>query len=132
MTAIVSLVGRILLGSYFFFSGVAKIASFTTSVRHFENLGIPLAPFFLFLGILCEVAGSLLLMTGFRAKWGVIALAAFLFFTTWLSYGTQIFSANAAHLRGQALYGFLTHVSMMGGLLMVYAHGPGSIRLGRD
>ena len=123
VTNAAALVGRILLALIFITSGFNKIMGFEGTVGYIASKGLPLPQVGAIVAILCELGGGLLLAIGFKARWAALVLALFtlaaaiLFHNYWaLSDAAQI-AANKIN--------FWKNVSISGGMLMVFAFGPG-------
>jgi len=118
-----ALVGRILLALIFITSGFAKITGFEGTVGYINSKHLPLPQVAAAIAILCELGGGLLLAIGFKARWAGLALAIFtlaaglLFHDYWnLTDAAQV-AANKIN--------FWKNLSITGGMLMVFAFGPG-------
>lgn len=113
------LAGRILLALLFLIMGYGKIGGYDGTVGYMESQGVPgiLLP----LVILLEVGGGILLVLGFFSRWAALALAGF-----------TILSALFFHFdlgnQGQLIH-FLKNLSIAGGMLMLYAGGPGKFAM---
>lgn len=110
--------GRALLGVLFLISGVLKIGGFAGTAAWMASAGLPLASILLVLTIVIEIAGGLTLITGWNARWGALGLAVFLVPVSLVFHG--FWSADAATFQNQ-LNHFLKNVSILGGMLVVYA-----------
>lgn len=115
------LIGRILLALIFLMSGVSKIGDFAGTQAYMESYGMPATAVFLVGAIVFEVAGALMIMLGYYARVGAIALIVFLI------PATLIFHMDFGD-RTQMIM-FMKNLSIMGGLLFVTAYGPGSYSL---
>ena len=133
MTAIAGLVGRILLSLIFIISGVSKIGGYAGTVAYMQAAGIPVAPLFLYAAVLIELGGGLSLATGFRARISALVLFGFLVPTTYLFHFKPAFDqlASVTEHRLQ-LVQVLKNLSIMGGLLLVWANGAGKFTIGKD
>jgi len=114
---ILALVGRIFLVAVFAASGWSKVsnpagvAGFMTNVGHIPaNLITPL----LYLSAVIELGGAILVIVGFKAR--IVAIILFL----WLIPVTYLFHAS----QGDPVQ-TMKNLAMMGGLLLLAAHGPG-------
>ncbi|MGZ3159243.1 MAG: DoxX family protein [Burkholderiaceae bacterium] len=117
-----ALAGRILLATIFVISGFNKIGGFAGTADYMTSMGVPFASFLLVLTIAMELGGGLLLVAGWQTRW--VALAFFL----WLIPVTLVFH-TASHNPGEAqnqMIHFLKNVSIMGGMLHVFAYGAGA------
>ena len=123
VTNAAALAGRILLAVIFVISGYGKIGGFQGVVGYIGSKGLPMPEVLAALTIALELGGGLLLMLGWKVRW-----VAVLFFL-WLIPTTLIFhrfwGIDAAQVQAQQI-NFLKNVSIMGGMLLAFAYGPGA------
>jgi len=118
-----ALVGRILLALIFITSGFTKIAGFDGIVGAIASKGLPLPQVGAIIAILCELGGGILLAIGYKARWAALAIAIFtlaaglLFHNYWALTDAAQVAANKIN--------FWKNISITGGMLMVFALGPG-------
>ena|SRR5688572_7366009 len=123
-----ALVGRILLALLFIISGFAKIGGFDGTAGYIASKGLPMPQVLTALTILVELGGGILLAVGWKARWAALAiavftlLAAFLFHNFWTVTGPE---------RMGEFNNFWKNISMVGGMLMVAAFGPGRYSVDR-
>jgi putative oxidoreductase len=123
-----ALVGRILLALIFIISGFAKIGGFDGTAGYIASKGLPMPQVLTALTILVELGGGILLAVGWKARWAALAiavftlLAAFLFHNFWTVTGPE---------RMGEFNNFWKNISMVGGMLMVAAFGPGRYSVDR-
>ena len=91
--------------------------------------GLPLAEVLLVLSILIELAGGLMLIAGWRARWAALALFLWLIPVTLVFH--DFWGVDAEQMRNQ-LNHFLKNLCIMGGMLYVVAYGSGPFSLSRD
>jgi putative oxidoreductase len=122
------LAGRTLLALIFIVSGFGKITGFAGTAGFMASKGMPMAEVLLVGTIAVEFLGGLMLLVGWKARWA--ALAIFLFIIP----ATLIFH-NPAGLTGQEaqdqMINVMKNLAIMGGMLMVFAFGPGAWSLDR-
>jgi putative oxidoreductase len=118
-----ALAGRLLLALLFVVSGVGKVTGFAGTAAYMASKGMPIPEVLLAGAIAIELVGGLMLVAGFKARW--VALATFLFLIP-----TTIIFHNPSGLPPQEAQGMMIHllknVSIMGGMLLVAAFGPGA------
>ena len=118
-----ALVGRILFAAIFVIAGFGKISGFDGIAGYIGSKGLPMPQVLAALTIALEPGGGLLLIAGYKVRW--VALLFFL----WLIPTTLIFhkfwGIDAAQVQNQMNH-FLKNVSIMGGMLMLMAFGPGA------
>jgi putative oxidoreductase len=116
LAASAALVGRLLLASLFLLEATSKIRGYDLAVAYMERFSVPsgLLP----LAILVELGGALLLAIGWQARLAALALAIFSILAA------VLFHFNLAD-RNQVLH-FEKDLAIAGGLLVVFAFGPGA------
>ena len=117
------LVGRILLGLIFILSGFGKIAGYEGTAGYMASKGMPFVNLLLPAAIAVELGGGLLLALGFKARWAALAIFLFLIPTTLIFHA--FWGIDPKEAATQQI-NFLKNVAIMGGMLMVFAHGPGA------
>ena len=117
-----ALLGRILLALIFITSGFGKITGFEGTVGYIASKGLPLPQLGAIIAIIVEVGGSILLVIGYKARWAALALAIFTLAAAIVF--RNYWAVEAAEKMGQQI-NFWKNISMAGGMLMVFAHGPG-------
>lgn len=124
MNSLAALAGRILLALIFLQSGIEKITSYSMVLGYMTQAGLPFPQVLLVVSAVVEIGCALALVTGWKARLGALGLAI------WMIPVTLIFHNPAA---GQeAMIHFMKNVAITGGLLMVFASGPGAWSLGRS
>lgn len=113
----IPLVARIALAAIFVLAGINKITGFEGTVSQVAAVGVPFALAATVIAIIIEVGGGIALAIGYHARWAALALSGFtvltiIFFHAQWSDPVQMIMA-------------LKNVSIIGGLLLVYAFGPG-------
>ncbi len=118
------LIGRILLSVIFILSGITKVGNFQSTVQYMELHGIMAAPFFLYAAITAEVIGGLMLALGYKTRFGIYMLLAFLVPATVIFHGKIGDKTQMVH--------FLKNLSILGGLIFVLGSGPGKWSLSKE
>src|SRR5690606_31859042 len=72
-----SLIGRICMAWLFVPAGWGKIAGFSGTAAYVASAGLPFPPLMTALAILIELAGGILLLVGYKARWAAAVLALF-------------------------------------------------------
>ena len=112
------LIGRVLLGLIFLVSAINKISDPHGTQQYMTGMGMTwMTTVFYIAAVAVELAGSLSLILGYRAKAGGWLLFFFMIPTT-LIFHTHFADPN------QIIH-FLKNVAMMGGLLYVAHYGAG-------
>jgi putative oxidoreductase len=120
--AISTVFARLLLALMFVASGISKLTGIEGTAGYIGSVGLP-APQLLALGagVLELVAGTMLIV-GWQARWAALALAAFTFVASVLFHNFWAQPADQAFV--QQLM-FMKNLAVIGGLLFVFAQGPG-------
>ena len=116
-----SLAARVLLALLFLVVGYEKITNFAGTAAIIASAGIPYPTIATVLAIIFEFGGATLLVLGFQARlaaWGLILFTAIatLLYHRDMSQPIQMLMA-------------LKNLSIIGGLLMIAAFGPGKLSL---
>ena len=122
----VMLVGRLLVATIFFVSGIAKLTNTEETVAHMAAKGIPEAHTLALVAGIAEVAGALALAFGFLTRIAAVGLILFLLPTTFIFHA---FWAVPAEQQKMQMISFLHNLALMGGLLFLVANGAGRFSL---
>jgi putative oxidoreductase len=117
-----ALAGRILLAIIFIISGFGKITGYDGTAGYMAAKGLPMIGVLLPLTILTELGGGIALAAGFKARWVALLLAGFTLLAAIIFH--DFWAAEAAQKMSQQI-NFLKNVAIAGGMLMVFAFGPG-------
>ena len=140
MQSIVAILGRLLISPIFIFSAVHKFMNWNATVGDLrgqlgqleETLGRtlpePTAAVLLGIAATVEIVGGLMVLFGCGARLGAFALFLFLIPTTLLFHD---FWTLAGDERMQQMQHAMKNVTIMGGLLMIVALGPGGASVDR-
>jgi putative oxidoreductase len=119
------LVGRILIALLFIPSGVGKIVGFSGTMAYVASAGLPPA-----LGaitaIIVEVVLAAALLVGWQARWSALIMAAFTIASALFFH--QFWAAPSDQQLMQNIH-FFKNIAIAGGLLFVFAFGPGAYSL---
>jgi putative oxidoreductase len=114
--ALISLVARVLLSAIFIASGYQKIGGYDGTLQYMASQGVP--GFMLPAVIALELGGGLAILFGLFSRWAALGLAVF------SVIAALIFHTNFAD-QMQAV-SFMKNLAIAGGLLLLYANGPGA------
>ncbi len=123
-----ALVGRILLAFLFLKSGWGKIGGFEQTAAMMASKGVPMAQVALVVTILVELGAGLMLVVGYQARWAALAIALWLVPVTVMFH--PYWNVPADQVMNQTNH-FFKNVAIFGGMLMVFAFGPGRYSLDR-
>ena len=124
-----SLTGRILLALIFLLSGFGKLAGFDGTVGYIASQGLPAPQLLAIAAIFMEIGGGLMLVLGWRARWGAAALFVFTALAALLFHNFWSVPAEQAQIQ---MIMFMKNIAIMGGLLLVLVHGSGQLSLRKD
>lgn len=128
-SALLALLGRVLLAAIFLYSGFGKITAFQDSVAYIAGAGLPMPQVLNVLSIVVEIVGGLALLIGFRARWAALAFVVFLIIITPIFH--NFWSAPPAEVMSQQI-NFIKNMAIVGGMLMVMAFGAGGYSVDKD
>jgi putative oxidoreductase len=117
-----ALVGRILLALLFIISGYGKITGYAGTAGFMASKGLPMVGLLLPLTILVELGGGLLIALGWKARWAAAVTFLFLIPVTLVFHNPAGLDAAQAQ---QQMINLLKNLSIMGGMLGLFAFGPG-------
>jgi putative oxidoreductase len=112
------LIGRVLLVAIFVMSGIGKIMDPANTTAYMTAAGMPMASMFLVLAILAELGGSISVLLGYKTRWGALLLIVFTI------PATLIFHTHLGDKIQMIM--FMKNISMLGGLTLLLAGGPGA------
>jgi putative oxidoreductase len=124
-----ALVGRILLAALFVVSGIGKIAGFAGTAGYIASKGLPVAELLTAATIVVELGGGLAILAGWKARWAALLLAGFTIVASVLFH--NFWAAPPAEAMNQQIH-FMKNLSIVGGMLLLFAFGPGRFSVGRD
>lgn len=123
---IAALVGRTLLGLMFVVSGIEKIGAFTDTTFFMASAGLPAVKVLLVLAIIVEIGGGGAICLGWRTRLAAVVVLLFAVIVTMVFH--RFWSAPPDQVIVQRLM-FMKNVAVMGGLVMLFAFGPGTLAL---
>ena len=118
------MIARLLISVIFIKSGINKIQNFEDTSKYMYDAGITLGTdIFLAGAIFLLLAGSLMLITGYKSKMGAFFLVMFLIPTT------LVFHRDLADPK--EINSLIRNGVFLGGLLMIISFGTGDLSLGK-
>ena len=123
------LLGRFLITFIFFRSAFGKITNFSGVAGSMAAKGMPYAELFLVGAISIEIAGSLCVLVGWKARWGALALLIFLIPATHIFQ--NFWAIDPAQVREMAnqTNDFFKNITIIGALIFIMGVGPGPLSL---
>ena len=129
LQGIVAVTGRVLLCVIFLMAAVGnKIPHFSDVAQLMGSKGIPQPKLMLAGAIVFLLAGSLSVITGYRARIGALLLLVFLALATY--YFHNFWAITEAKAQQEQMIQFMKNLSMMGAMLFIIANGPGPMSIG--
>jgi putative oxidoreductase len=122
------LAGRVLLSLLFLMSGFGKITGFAGTAGYMASKGLPMVEVLLAITIVIELAGALMIISGFKARLGAAALFLWMIPVTFLFHNYWAMPADQQMIQ-QIM--FMKNLAIMGGLLIVMGLGSGPVSADR-
>ncbi len=120
------LVSRVLIAAVFIVFGIRKLMAVAGTAGYFAKLGLPMADIAVWLVILIELGGGILLAVGWKTRAMAWILAAFVALATLLAH--RYWEFDGAQYVAQ-LTNFMKNLAIIGGLIAVAASGPGRLSI---
>jgi putative oxidoreductase len=111
--------GRLLMSALFIWAGYGKLMNPSGTAKYFANYHLPAPDVLVWIVIIIELIGGLLILIGWQTRWVALVLAAFCLITGF-----------AIHLPVGDLpnmINFFKNLTMAGGFLYVFANGAGAL-----
>jgi putative oxidoreductase len=118
-----SVAGRLLLALLFLPAGISKIGGFAGTVGYIGSKGLPLPEVGAVIAIVVEVLGALALIAGFGTRIAALALAVFTLVATVFFHN---YWGMPAEMQMVQKLMFFKNIGVVGGLLVLAAHGAGA------
>lgn len=125
-TGIPVVIARVLLALMFLLAGISKFGDLQGTAGYIASGGLPMPQVLAFATAALEVVAALMLIVGWQARWAALALAVF---TLLASLFFHKFWALPADQQDMQQLMFMKNSAVIGGLLMVFAFGAGSLSL---
>ena len=130
-TSCAPLSGRILLAFIFLQSGFDKVLNYDKTLNLMGARGVPEPQTLLPLAIAALFAGGIMILVGWKARWGALALIAFMIPATLYFHGYW----NYPPLQQlNQFHHFVKNIAIIGALLVITGMGSGalSVDAGKD
>jgi putative oxidoreductase len=124
----VLLLGRLALGVIFVKSGLQKLLALGAFAASLAGRGIPQSSFWAVVGATVEFVGGVLIVTGLKTRYASLLLILFVIVATGIAHRYWEFAEAAARRTHESQ--FFKNLSIIGGLVLLYATGSG--RFGLD
>ena len=116
------LLGRVFFSAIFLFAGVNKLMDFSGNLAYTTSHGLPFPEIALVLAIIIEIGAGLMVLLGFKARFGAFLLLLFTAVTTF--YFHAFWALEGAQMQLQMIM-FMKNLAMMGGALFIMTYGAG-------
>ena len=111
------MLGRMGLALIFVVLGLEKCVNFDGDVLDLEAYGVPMASVLMFVSLIVELLGGLLVLVGYKTKMVAYVLSIYLVPTTLIFHPIW--------LEGTHIEDFMKNIGIVGGLLLLAYNGPG-------
>ena len=129
MNHLFDLIGRILMSAIFVYEAIDSMLYAEQTKTTMADYGIFWKPdLLLYLSITMLFLGALLLLTGYRIRFGVLLLLIYWLPVTFIVY--SFWNDPVEIQRMNAIY-FMRNLAIAGGLLIIAAHGGGKYSIKR-
>jgi len=125
-----ALIGRVLLVFMFVYSGFNKISGFEGTEAAIASKNVPLPAIATTIAIIVECIGGAMIAFGWKARWAALAVAVFTLVATILFHNFWAMTDVAAVKTNQLM--FIKNIGVIGGLLLIFAFGPGRYSIERS
>jgi len=125
-----ALIGRVLLVFMFVYSGFNKISGFEGTEAAIASKNVPLPAIATTIAIIVECIGGAMIAFGWKARWAALAVAVFTLVATILFHNFWAMTDVAAVKTDQLM--FIKNIGVIGGLLLIFAFGPGRYSIERS
>ena len=123
------LAGRILLSFVFLQSAFEKVLKYDITMALMAARGVPEPQILLPVAIAALFMGSVMLLVGWKARWGALALIAFMIPATWYFHRYWMFPDA---LQMNQFHHFVKNIGIIGALLLVLGMGSGAMSVDGD
>jgi putative oxidoreductase len=120
------LIARVLLALMFVLAGVGKLAGLEGTAGYIASKGLPMPMVLAAATGVLELVAGVMLIVGWQARWAALALAGFTLLASVLFHNYWAMPAEQQMM--QQLM-FMKNLSVIGGLLLVFAFGAGALSL---
>jgi putative oxidoreductase len=130
VVGMLGVLGRILLCTVFLAAAVGYTAPDVHSLAEAVAAKAAVAPTWILIGALVVLAvGSLSVVVGYKARFGALALLAFLVLATYLFHGFTFWNVVNTQARHDHIVYLVMNLSIMGAMLLIVVNGAGQMSL---
>jgi putative oxidoreductase len=124
-----ALLGRILLALMFVLSGYGKVTGFDGTVGYIASKGLPMPQVLAALAVLIELGGGLAIIIGWKTRWAALLFIVFLIVISPIFH--NFWAVPADQMMNQQI-NFMKNMTILGGMLLLFAFGPGRYSVDRS
>jgi putative oxidoreductase len=130
MAGIVTVLGRLLLCTVFLAAAAGYAAPEVNGLAQVIAFRATVAPAWVLLAVITVLLiASFSVVVGYKARFGAVALLAFLVLTTYMFHGFTFWNIVNAQARHDQVIYLVMNFSVMGAMLLVVANGAGQMSL---
>ena len=130
MVGVLGVLGRILLCTVFLAAAMGYTAPDVQTFAQTIAAKVTIAPMWVLIGAIIVLAvGIVSVVVGYKARFGALALLAFLVLTTYLFYGFTFWNVVNAQARHDHIIFLVMNLSIMGAMLLIVVNGAGQMSL---
>ncbi len=124
----IALLARIFLAGMFVLSGYGKIAGFEGTIGYIAHYGLPFPQVLAIAAIAIELGAGIAVLIGWKTRWAALALVVLLVVITPIFHNFWSVPADQAMVQQ---INFMKNSSILGGMLLLLAFGPGRYSVDR-
>jgi putative oxidoreductase len=121
--------GRVLMSGLFVWGGYGKLMAPGVTTQLFAQVGVPLPAVMVWVAILVELVGGIMLLIGFKTQWAAGLLAIWSLITGFAVHLVAGVSATDAMVAYDNMIHFYKNLAMAGGFLFVLVYGAGRLSI---
>ena len=130
VVGVLSIIGRILLCTVFLAAASGYTAPDVQTFAQTIAAKATVAPTWVLIGAIVVLAvGSVSVVVGYKARFGALALLAFLVLTTYLFHGFTFWNVVNTQARHDHIIYLVMNLSIMGAMLFIVVNGAGQMSL---
>ena len=130
VVGVLGVIGRILLCTVFLAAATGYTAPDVQTLAQTIAVRATVAPMWVLIGAVVVLAiGSVSVVVGYKARFGALALLAFLVLTTYLFHGFTFWNVVNAQARHDHIIYLVMNLSIMGAMLLIVVNGAGQMSL---
>ena len=130
VVGMLGVLGRTLLCTVFLAAAVGYTAPDVHSLAQVLAAKVAVAPIWILVGAIVVLAvGCVSVVVGYKARFGALALLAFLVLTTYLFHGFTFWNVVNNQARHDHIIYLVMNLSIMGAMLLIVVNGAGQMSL---